>query len=453
METIERDYSPKGVKFYYVYKALAHPETNGYITPFTLDERLMHVKEAKRTLGTRFNWICDTMSNDIKHSLGDAPNCEFVIDPEGKVVRKRVWSRPDELRKDLEELVGPVEKPTTVAELNMQTPPRPKQAAIGVVPRIELPGRLQAVKVEPIIEDKKTPFYVKLRAEADSALISGGEGKLYLGFFLDPLYHVHWNNQAEPMRFELTLPKDVTASPSSGTGPKVDEPADSDPREFLIDVNGKQSRKPIELTVHYFACDDAETFCIPVTQTYLVYLESDRDGGSRMGAGRGGPPALAGGPGGRGPAGAPGGPREMMRRLLSFDRDGDGKVSIDEAPPQMREFMFARLDTNEDGFVDRAEIEARFSRPGPPFGPPGERPRPDQPDETNDSTLDNTKPADIAARYLKYAQSIVAKYDANADGALSPDEWAKMSNPPANADTNGDKRITVEELVDWYVKQ
>jgi hypothetical protein len=35
LEAIERDYSDRGVKFYYIYKALAHPENNGYVTPFT----------------------------------------------------------------------------------------------------------------------------------------------------------------------------------------------------------------------------------------------------------------------------------------------------------------------------------------------------------------------------------------------------------------------------------
>ena len=41
METIYLDYAPKGVKFFYVYKALAHPEYERYVTPFTQDERLM----------------------------------------------------------------------------------------------------------------------------------------------------------------------------------------------------------------------------------------------------------------------------------------------------------------------------------------------------------------------------------------------------------------------------
>ena len=75
--------------------------------------------EAKRRLGTQFRWICDSMDNDLKHALGDRPNSEFVIDPHGKIVVARQWSDPQALRTDLEDLVGPVARPTTVADLNM----------------------------------------------------------------------------------------------------------------------------------------------------------------------------------------------------------------------------------------------------------------------------------------------------------------------------------------------
>jgi hypothetical protein len=63
VETIYRDYVPKGVKFYYLYKSLAHPELLGYVGPVTFEERLMHIQEAKRTLGSEITWLCDTMSN------------------------------------------------------------------------------------------------------------------------------------------------------------------------------------------------------------------------------------------------------------------------------------------------------------------------------------------------------------------------------------------------------
>ena len=298
LETIERDYSSKGVKFYYIYKALAHPENNGYVAPFTLAERLMHVAEAKKQFGTQFHWICDSMDNDLKHALGDRPNSEFVIDPEGKIVVARQWSNPKELRADLEEFVGTVRQPTTIADIGMKPIAPPKTAPKGVVPRIKLPGQLSPVVVEPIVEndDDPQPFYAKLRAEVDSEFSRNGEGKLYLGFFLDPLYKVHWNNRAAPVTFEITDQRGVVLSEQSGRAPEVKEDADADPREFLIDLSedpdNPQPRgsREITLTVKYFACDDAETFCKPVSQSYRVSLNRDRDGGSRRSAGgRGGP--------------------------------------------------------------------------------------------------------------------------------------------------------------------
>ena len=120
------------MQFIYVYKALAHPETNGYISPFTLEERLMHVREAEKKLGSQVMWIGDTMENDLKHAFGDAPNSEFVIDPDGKVVRKRVWSRPGELREDLEQLIGPVDRPTAVADLDMPRPAASRKQLLGL---------------------------------------------------------------------------------------------------------------------------------------------------------------------------------------------------------------------------------------------------------------------------------------------------------------------------------
>ena len=44
---------------------------------------------------------------------------------------------------------------------------------------------------------------------------------------------------------------------------------------------------------------------------------------------------------------------------MSYDKDGDKKISKEEAPEQIKNF-FDRMDTNEDGFIDAKEIaEAR----------------------------------------------------------------------------------------------
>ena len=285
METIYRDYAPKGVNFYYIYKTLAHPELDGYIEPFTLEERLMHVKEAQRTLGSEITWISDSMSNDLKHALCDSPHSECVVAPTGKIVRMRAWGRPDELRRDLEQLVGPVENPTRVSDLNLKIEAPPKVAASGVVPRVRVPGRMMPVKIEP--QSSSQPFYMKLRAEVDQKFLREGEGILYLGFHPDPLYHVHWNNLVDPVKYEITAPDGITVSPATGEGPKVEEPADIDPREFLVEIKKSgDSQEPLQLAVRYFACNDEEGWCVAISQEYSISLEPDRDGGRTRSRGR-----------------------------------------------------------------------------------------------------------------------------------------------------------------------
>lgn len=280
METIYRDYAPKGVKFYYMYKSLAHPGLMGYVGPVTLKERLMHIKEAKRTLGTEIPWICDTMGNDLKHAIGDASNSEYVLDPQGKIVRARDWSDPAVLRKDMETLVGPVEHPTQIADLHMKVEEAPKNAPTGVVPMLKLEGQFVPLKTQAQVAKSKDPFYAKLRAEADRNVLSTGKGKLYLGFFLDPIYHVHWNNQVAPVQYEIIAPKGVTVTPSKAMGPKVKEPSDADPREFLVQVNRGQSTEPFRMKLHYYGCTD--TWCKIVTQEYFISWEANRDGGRQF---------------------------------------------------------------------------------------------------------------------------------------------------------------------------
>ncbi len=340
------DYAPKGVQFYYVYKSLAHPELHGYVGPVTLEERLMHIREAKRTLGTKIPWLCDNMNNDLKHAIGDANNSEFVLDPEGKIVVMRLWSDPDKLREDLARLVGPVEKPTTVADLDMKVEPPPKTAPTGIVPRLRITEPMRPLKAEPL--PSKHPFYVKLRAEADRALLGDGKGKMYLGFHLDPLYGVHWNNRVAPVRYEFSLPEGIRIEPAEGEGPKVEQEADADPREFLLDVDRGDSTEPVTVAFHYYACD--EKMCIPVSQQYRIRWEPDPDGGRAR----------------RGPPRRP--PARMIERIMESDADGDGRISREEAPEMLLR-RFDRMDIDGDGYVTRAELEQRMRR-GPRGGPP-----------------------------------------------------------------------------------
>jgi Ca2+-binding EF-hand superfamily protein len=51
----------------------------------------------------------------------------------------------------------------------------------------------------------------------------------------------------------------------------------------------------------------------------------------------------------------------MVQMIMRADADGDGKISLEEAPPQLKKH-FARLDTNGDGYLDRSELEAWAKR-------------------------------------------------------------------------------------------
>ncbi|NLX54983.1 MAG: TolC family protein [Planctomycetaceae bacterium] len=82
-----------------------------------------------------------------------------------------------------------------------------------------------------------------------------------------------------------------------------------------------------------------------------------------------GPPA--GGPG-TAPGPGAGGPRPAMNPM-QYDKDGDGKLTKDEAPAPMQAF-FDQMDTNGDGAIDSAELaelRRRMEAAGGPGGPGG----------------------------------------------------------------------------------
>ena len=413
METIERDYTPKGVQFYYLYKQLAHPELDHYVDPFTLEERLMHVRQAEVQLGSRIPWIADAMTNELKHALGDMPNSEFIIDPDGRVVARRAWNDPTALRQDLERLIGPVENPTRVSDLDLVTEPAVPTVAKGIVPRVELPGRMATLRVEPMLDETDYPFYTKLRADIDQQFLRTGNGTLYLGFHIDPLYHMHWNNEAPPLEYEVTAAAGVQVTPAAAAFAVVEELADADPREFLVDIRADDRGEPLDVRVTYYACDDANTFCVQVTQRYAVHLEVDSDAGRVFGAGR---PGLGGGrfggPGGRGPG-------AMVDRMMSWDANEDRIITRDEAPERMRD-RFDSIDANGDGMLETEELENMLA-PGRGRGTPG------------GGGLD---PAER-----------LRQFDADGDGRITRDELPdRMERMVDRFDRNGDDVIDAAEL-------
>lgn len=88
-------------------------------------------------------------------------------------------------------------------------------------------------------------------------------------------------------------------------------------------------------------------------------------GGQRTGgrAGGGGPGGSRGGAGGGGnrQGGGGGAKRRAGGGMSALDKDGDGKISKDEAPGGMKD-RFDSMDSNGDGFIDKAEQAALIKR-------------------------------------------------------------------------------------------
>jgi hypothetical protein len=333
MEAVYRDYGPKGVKFYFVYKSLAHPELVGdYVQAFTLDERLMQARRAATELGATIPWLVDGMANQFREQVGKRANSEFILDPDGVIVRKRALSDPAQLRRDLEQFVGPVKQITREedVELKMKMPLR-APAAHGILPRLQRTDMTPLV-TEPKIEPNGPTFFAKLRAEADAELLKDGKGQLYLGFFLDPIHNAHWNNLTKPLSFQLKFPEDVVINPRSGSAPHLKVAADGDPREFILDVEAWPKGRTVQLTTQYFACVGEES-CFSIRQSYSLTRERDRFAGRAFWE-----------------------PTGIADRMLLWDGDGDGLLNREEM--RMSEATFKKFDLNGDGQLDQSERES-----------------------------------------------------------------------------------------------
>lgn len=245
----------------------------------------MHVQEAKSRLGTAIPWIADSMENVVKHAMGDRPNSEFVIDPQGKIVRLRDWSNPASLRKDLVALVGPVDNPTDPSRIRLRTEYRKTEVATNVVERVQPDASMRPVRVKTT-QPEKHPAYIKLRAEGDTGFVRNGSGRVYLGLFVDPIHHVHWNNRSGPIAVEVATLGGRPVIERPLVGPEVKPDADADPREFMIDVEVPRGESLV-VTLRYVACDDKETWCRKLKQQFVVSRETDADAGRVMRRGGG----------------------------------------------------------------------------------------------------------------------------------------------------------------------
>lgn len=284
IEAASQDYSPKGVQFFYFYKSLRHPELNGYVEAQNMKERLLQLTEVRKTLGTKVEWIADTVDNQIRDGLHSSSNSMYLVSPKGDIVYAADRLDGSALRVALAKFVGEVEKPTLVRDLDLPRITGPKRNAnVDSETAVARPEGLVIVGTTP--KRPETTYYVKLRAEADADLLKTGTGRLFLGFYPDPIHGVHWNNLTKPMKYSLSLPKGMKASPAEAIANKGRGDKDVEPRQFWVDIEGDSLGASIELSMHYFGCTD--TMCKALTQEYTVELKPVDMGSSTFGFNRG----------------------------------------------------------------------------------------------------------------------------------------------------------------------
>lgn len=93
---------------------------------------------------------------------------------------------------------------------------------------------------------------------------------------------------------------------------------------------------------------------------------------------------------------------DFVERIMRHDKNGDGKVTKEEAPESMQQF-FGRIDANGDGVLEKAEVEAmaqRFRSGGGSRGFRGRRGqgRPQRPQRPAQEKEEEGKPQDNSAR-------------------------------------------------------
>ncbi len=348
MEATALDFASKGINFYYIYRHLLHPENNGYSQPLVQKERKRHAQLAGEHLSTRIPWLCDLMDNQTAKTL--APNnynSVFIYDASGLETYAGPISDVDEFRKALTETAGEADLAVPVhglPEPTIEPMAMPKTKLVQRV-QVDTKDRFEPLQLTP--RASKPPHYVKVRIEGNKNVRETGDGQIYLGFHIDPLYNVAWNNLGKPLHYTLKVPTGVVA-PSINTAPRITAQAtDNEPREFLLNARKLDINKSISLQITYSVHSIAAKRNIEVTQQYTIYLQPDPFGGKVFGRQN----IATAKPVSTKPTTGSGAFKNLLRR---YDLDRNGKLTDDEVIGRLSS-NFVLIDTNEDGALDEEE--------------------------------------------------------------------------------------------------
>ncbi len=133
---------------------------------------------------------------------------------------------------------------------------------------------------------------------------------------------------------------------------------------------------------------------------------------------------------------------DIVSRLMEFDRNGDGKLSLAELPARMKRVL-KEADTSKDGLLTQNELTI--------FTEKQEAVRREETERREKIEAERQKAEGITAPLRAPARPsrvapLVAAMDINKDGEVSAQEMVSATASLKTLDKNGDGRITLEEM-------
>jgi Ca2+-binding EF-hand superfamily protein len=119
-------------------------------------------------------------------------------------------------------------------------------------------------------------------------------------------------------------------------------------------------------------------------------------------------------------------PDDLVKQLMSFDKNGDGLLTPDEIPDRLQN-LFTRADADHNGKLTPAELRTLAVTQTPPPPPPEHGPGGFRDPLT--AALDIDHDGILSAAEIAAAPASLLMLDTNHDGHLSPDEL--RPRPPA----------------------
>ena len=109
MKKLVREFEGQDVEFFTIYVREPHPGEARFWRckqPRTYQEKQSNARNLVRQKKIEMPLLVDGMDETAHRRFGRMPNMCYVIDKQGRIVYKSMWTRPEELREVLQELMG-----------------------------------------------------------------------------------------------------------------------------------------------------------------------------------------------------------------------------------------------------------------------------------------------------------------------------------------------------------